>query len=278
MLRTRYYLWAVLAVLLPCLLGMTAMIAQNVSLNIWLQNILAIILFSLAAGFILRFKINWNYKLLLLLCDLLMILPFLQKGIDGVHRWISFGGFSVNISMILLPVVTVSIYHLIQKKQLMLSIISVALIALILSAQPDASQLTGFSMAMILCFINCKLLKSIKIIGSGILLLMTVWSWIHIDSLEPVSYTEGILVILSNISPFLYIVGLAALFLIPVPFIIFTTKYQKVLAICIALYYWGIILSALIGNFPVPMMGYGISPIIGYFIVMILLNNEADAE
>ena len=41
------------------------------------------------------------------------------------------------------------------------------------------------------------------------------------------------------------------------------------MALNIALYYALMTLASFFGNFPVPFMGYGISPILGYYIMMI---------
>lgn len=47
---------------------------------------------------------------------------------------------------------------------------------------------------------------------------------------------------------------------------LFPPKNYKLPSICIGLYFAILLLSTLFGNFPVPLMGYGFSPIIGYFI------------
>lgn len=143
------------------------------------------------------------------------------------------------------------------------------MISLILFFQPDASQLTGFSIAMLLCILNNELPKLSKIFIIVILLMLTVSSWIFLDSLQPVNHTEGILKMLGEVSIWLYILGLISIFLIPIPFLIFSSEKNKIISICIALYYWIIALFSLLGNFPVPIIGYGSSPIIGYFIVLL---------
>ncbi|GFI46463.1 hypothetical protein IMSAGC019_01777 [Lachnospiraceae bacterium] len=44
------------------------------------------------------------------------------------------------------------------------------------------------------------------------------------------------------------------------------------------MYYWLMILSTFIGNFPVPFMGYGISPIFGFYIFLIWFIDEAKIQ
>ncbi|OAT87600.1 hypothetical protein [Candidatus Arthromitus sp. SFB-turkey] len=74
---------------------------------------------------------------------------------------------------------------------------------------------------------------------------------------------------LGEVSIWLYILGLISIFLIPIPFLIFSSEKNKIISICLALYYWIIALFSLLGDFPVPIIGYGSSPIIGYFIVLL---------
>lgn len=41
---------------------------------------------------------------------------------------------------------------------------------------------------------------------------------------------------------------------------------RKVISTSLGLFFFVLILSAILGNFPVPLIGYGSSPIIGYLI------------
>ena len=119
------------------------------------------------------------------------------------------------------------------------------------------------------------------------LLFLSLFSWLHLDPLPPVRYTEGILPILHKQSLALYIAGILSLLWIPVSFLIkgmqmnsFPTakeEHQKPYRrayLGIALYYLCVILSPFFGNFPVPFMGYGASPILGFFLMMLADQEE----
>lgn len=275
MTQNKKYLFSIMSITFPCILGIIAMTANNVPVGIWTQNISIIILLSFITILPARYTertVKLNYKQVVIVSVILLLLPFLQNGGDEVHRWINVFLFSLNISMIVVPITIVAIYNLLRNRQTMFSLISIIVISTILFLQPDASQLTGFSIAILLCLFNAQNLKVTntisKILISGILLVFTVLSWRFLDSLQAVNYVEGIFGMLSNISIALYLLGLIAAVMIPVPFIIFPTQKNNSISLCIALYYWAIILSAFFGNFPIPFMGYGISPIIGYFILL----------
>lgn len=107
------------------------------------------------------------------------------------------------------------------------------------------------------------------------IIFFTFKSWFCLDTLQPVNYTEGILTMLNDLSVLLYIIGIIVLFWIPVYFLISSINKNRNICIGITLYYWLMILSTFMGNFPVPFMGYGISPILGYYIFLIWFIHEA---
>ncbi len=98
----------------------------------------------------------------------------------------------------------------------------------------------------------------------------SVFSWYNLDKLPPVSYVEDIVILTKNISPILFIASIFSLFLLISPFFI-NRSIENKLQISFGVYYALLIISSFFGNFPIMIMGYGISPIIGYFIGLIWL-------
>lgn len=244
MLRTKNYFYSIFFIFFPCLLGVLAMYSNNVAMGIWIRNISAIILMCLISIAILKYMrsdIKLNYKVITSIGIFLLIIPFFQSGNMEVHRWINISAISLNVSM-----------------------------------------LAGFTFAMLFCLFNKENRNNtntiVKIITSLILIIFTVLAWNLSDNLQPVSYTEEILLMLKDISSVLYVLGIISLFLIPIPVIVFSKKSLKTLSFCIALYYWIIVISTFFGDFPVPFMGYGISPIIGYFIVLIFFVKHTEIQ
>lgn len=275
MFQTRDYLLSVLSIAFPCLLGIFAMHTNNVSAAIWLRNISAILLLGITTFLFARYTrhdIKLNAKGTICIAILLLLAAFFEEGIEGVHRWVSISAVSLNVSMAVIPMAIFAIYHLFKSKELMFSVVGILSISLILFFQPDASQLTGFAFAMLFCLFgkdNAKTTSTVsKILICGALAALTLLSWKFLDAIQPVDYIEGILSMLGGISSAFYILGMLAMLLMPVPMIVFSSQNMKGLSVCIAVYYWAITLSTFWGNFPVPFMGYGISPIIGYFVMV----------
>lgn len=141
-------------------------------------------------------------------------------------------------------------------------------IAFLLYLQPDASQLLAFSFPMIVLLLKSDISKIIKSSLWAILVFLTLKSWFCLDTLPPVNYTEGVLTMLHELSVVLYLAGIVTLFWTPVYFLISSMKENRSICMGIAMYYWLMILSTFAGNFPVPFMGYGISPILGFYIFL----------
>jgi len=257
------------------LIGIVGMVGNNVPISISLQNLVATIIFGLMAIVFINKSVRINDEIIIVITLILLLLTLFGNDIDGVQRWIKLGIINVNIAMIVLPITLVASYNLLIKKRVKYALIFIVSIAILLVLQPDASQLMGFSIPIIIILFDKKInINSIlRYVVSLILILLMILSWIFLDKLAPVSYVEGILGLLNNVSPILMVMGVISLILIPLPFIFFPPKEFRRLSIGIGLYYSLIMLSAIFGNFPVPFMGYGISPIIGYWIVFIWYIN-----
>ena len=269
MKHNRRIVYPVLSILIPCALGIIGMVSQNVSISIWIQNLLIVLVLPPACYFISRKDFKINYKAIVLLSAILLGLTFLGPDMQGVHRWIRLPFFALNAAAIVLPITIVALYRLMEEKQFAVSILGIMAIAFLLFLQPDASQLLAFSLPMIILLLRSSISKVKKGCFSVVLLVLTLKTWVCLDNLQPVDYTEGILIMLQDLSVVLYIAGIVALFSMPVYFLIFCKEKSRNICTGIAMYYWLMILSTFIGNFPVPFMGYGISPILGFFAFLI---------
>jgi hypothetical protein len=279
LLRTKNTLLSILSIALPCLLGIVAMAANGISPGIWIRNAAVIALLSLLSFLIPR-PARQDLKLpnTMILCAaiLLLLLPFFQEGVDGVRRWISVSFLSLHVSMLILPVSILALYNLLEEGKAVLFIVGALAISLLLFLQPDASQFTGFSVAIGCCMLQKNHGRAFpsagKAIVCGALFVLSALSWRLSDNLPPVDYVEGVLALLGHVSSVLYLVGLLSLCLIPILLFALSSHPMKAPSLCIALYYASIIAAPLFGSYPVPFMGYGLSPIVGYFIALFCLT------
>lgn len=265
-----------IGIIIPAILiGIVGMIGSGVPISISLQNLIALLIFGLMAVLLIHRNIRYNDQIIIAISLILLLLTLFGDGIDGVNRWIRVVIINVNVAMIVLPITLVALYNILIKNRVNYGLIAIVSIGILLVLQPDASQLMGFSIPIVIILFDKKISINsfIRYVVSLILIFLMISSWIFLDNLAPVSYVEGILGLLNNMSPILLVMGIISLILIPLPFILFPPREFRRLFICIGLYYSLIIISTLFGNFPIPFMGYGISPIIGYYTVLYGVNS-----
>ncbi|MGG7076632.1 cell division protein [Clostridium sardiniense] len=254
------------------IIGVIAMKTAGVSAITFGQNLAYLIIGGLISGYIVsrdtKIKKNSNSILVILITIILLGLTFIDKGIYGIHRWVAIGPIKFYVTSIILPITIIELWNLLQRKKWMSTVVITLLILVILSIQPDASQLTAFSITIIIIFWNKLNRKIVKVIVSGILLILNSLSWIYLDALNPVPYVEQIVSLVGNMGSIWFVLGIISLIILPLPFILFPAKRYKLLSRGIGIYFILILISTIFGNFPVPLMGYGVSPMIGYFIAI----------
>lgn len=272
---------AALLVPIPALLmGAVVMRNNELSCSVYGQNIVSYLLFCLILLFfgvkpVRTIRGNQVKIVILVIGCLAVAFTFLDRGMENVHRWLSFGGFRLYIASIILPCMIIVIGMLLQKKSIFLSAAIALLMVLILARQPDASQLSAFAISttfMIWIYVEHRLWK----IGAAILSVSAIsYSWLHLDSLTAVSHVEDILLLTWDMGIVWFLLGISSLALLLIPFM----RFSKVsmLSRAVGIYYFVIIVSTFLGNFPVPFMGFGISPIIGYLLVLFFLIRQNTA-
>lgn len=262
-----------LMIMLPAVaIGAIAMNHNSIPTLIWAQNVACLAIFGLISFFVISEKFEMGKSkfnsILMIISLILLILTLINPGMDGVHRWVSVGRINFNVSMIVLPIIIIELWKLSQIKDLWVSIVITMSISILLIFQPDASQLTGFAVPMMIMLCSKTDKKSLRVFIVGMLSLLIILSWAFLDSLPAVAYVERIVNLLANMGLVWLAIGVISLVILPIPFIIFPPKNLKLPSIYVGIYFMIIIISTLFGNFPVPLMGYGISPIIGYCIAI----------
>jgi cell division protein FtsW (lipid II flippase) len=251
-------------------IGAAAMYYNKVPTSIWAQNAAYMAIAGLISYFVVLSKpkvrgSKFN-NISILISILFILLTFISTGMEGVHRWVSIGIIRFNVSMIVLPIIIISTWRLLEANQLWTAVITTLAVSILILIQPDASQLTGFAIPMMVMLYNKADRKLLRLFILGVLAVLSILSWVFLDNLPAVAYVEEIVGLLGNMGLSWLVLGVISLVILPVPFILFPPKNLILPSICLGLYFTIILISTLFGNFPVPLMGYGISPIIGYFI------------
>ncbi|WML38474.1 hypothetical protein RCG19_14745 [Neobacillus sp. OS1-2] len=256
------------------IIGILAMISYGVDSSIWIQNIIVWIFGTiLGCAFLIRNKKSYlhqdNFSLTIIIL-LLLVLPFLFDGLDGVHRWVSLGPIRFNVAVIFLPLLIIQLWRLSLKRPIFYTVglTYIALITLLL--HPDASQVTAFACATVVMIWKNITTPMLKILHLALTAIIVILSWLFLDDLAPVPFVEQIIFLVADMGTIWLILGVISLILLLLPF--FLGGKKNVLSLSLGAYYLMMIIATFFGNFPMPIMGYGVSPIIGYSIAITLLN------
>ncbi|MDF2511578.1 MAG: hypothetical protein K0S04_1444 [Herbinix sp.] len=259
-----------ITIMLPSIaIGAFTMYQNHISAMIWMQNVLCFLFFSVISCLLITHKSylsKGRHKEYVLIAMCFLILTFISPGLEGVHRWISFSVLRFNVAMIVLPIILIGLWQALQWKELKFAGIMAMGIILVLFYQPDASQLTGFAVPVMIMLYRRMSSKILRLLVASIFSVFVILSWVYLDTLPPVDYVERILHMVADLGLPLLILGIISLVILPLPFLLFPPKNAELISRIIGFYYTIIIGSTLFGNFPVPLMGYGLSPIIGYVI------------
>ncbi len=250
------------------LIGLFAMYLNDVPTFIFIQNLLCFGVLQLVYFATEKSKVRFNKIepiVYIVICSLSLLLTLINPGTEGVHRWVAVGPVQLYISSIVVPIIIINTWRLLEEDKIKTAIISVICVAVVLTLQPDASMVTAFSVVSTILLWNKinNFSRSICVLFLGGL---TVLTWVFLDVLEPVTYVEGILKLVMDMGILWSVFGVVSLSLTILPFLIFPPNKNKLVSISFGIYFIIIFISNIFGNFPVPLMGYGISPIIGYFI------------
>lgn len=274
MIKNRLDYFIILIVAFPAVvIGAIAMSANNIASINFILNIVCLLIGWLISCYVIYKhskirKSRTNGINIIIFILVLYILTFIDSGMDDVHRWLSIGPINLYISSICGPILIIELWILIKNNNDLLAGVITVIVAVLLVLQPDASQLTAFAIPMMIVLfikINNRKLSYFII---GILIFLVIISWMFLDSLPPVIYVEEILGLVMDMGLAWSILGIISLIILPMPFFFISNENERILSRCIGLYFVIIILTTFFGNFPVPLMGYGISPIISYLMAI----------
>ncbi|PGZ86200.1 FtsW/RodA/SpoVE family cell cycle protein [Bacillus sp. AFS029533] len=262
-----------LVITMPALIiGVLAMINNQVSPSIYGQNILIAIVGGIISFLVLcrdQKSTKKKTNIIVITCILILfLLTFLDKGLHGVHRWIAIGPIRFNIALVFVPLVIIQLSNLIKSKPFWVTFGFSLFFTALLLFQPGASQLTAFTIAISFLLLNLKKNKSVQILFLIVFILLIILSWSHLDQLSSVSYVEDILSLVKKMGIGWLILAVISLLILLMPFFLFPPNSAKPLSFSLGIYFSISILSSFFGNFPVPIIGYGTSPFIGYLIAI----------
>jgi cell division protein FtsW (lipid II flippase) len=261
--------------------GVLTMRMHDVPASVWGQNLAAWIVGTLLCAGIWRPRTRpapsrWA-EVVAGLTLAALAATLLAPGLEGVHRWVALGPLRLHAASILLPSLLVALNALSRARGGWIATLVALGVLLCLFVQPDAAQATAFAAAAGVLLLP-RAGRGAPWLG-GILALAAGLTWMRRDPLAPVPHVEHVVGLAAELGAGWVVAALAALLLLPIPFLLAGRGAENRTGAALGTYVAITLLAPLAGIFPVPVMGYGMSPILGYLAGLgILLRTAAYAE
>jgi cell division protein FtsW (lipid II flippase) len=203
-----------------------------------------------------------------------------NPGQAGVHRWIDIGPVHANVAALLLPAFVVALAALVRDGSW--AWLACAACAVLLILQPDASQATAFAAAVLIVVVRLPVARAIRIGAVVLVSSGAVMAWLRPDPLAPVAEVEGVVGLAYALSPPIAVTAVVALGGAALaPMMVATGPERsaaRTAALALSAYFVFSALTPLFGAFPVPLVGIGVSPVIGFWMGAGLLAAIASRE
>lgn len=205
-----------------------------------------------------------------------LFVPLVAGSDDGPARWLPLGGLRLYLAPLLLP----WILFLLGAARQGASAYTMSVIAVVvaLSLQPDASQLTAFAVAMTALLAAGDRSRLVRVSLLCLVLGAAGVSWRTPETLAPVRYVEGVFAVAAAVSP--WSLGLALVVaLLPVATFAWAARILRSPGVFAVALYWAALFALAPWQVtPVPWLGFGAGPILGFFLVSAAVSGAvADA-
>ncbi len=221
--------------------------AHGIPARAWLPNLAA---WAVGAGFAIALSRTRSQRWWPILAMVGLASTFLSMGMSDVHRWIGLGPIRLNSAELLLPPMIAARSN----------ILFPLAILILLALQPDASQAVAFAGGSIVATATSGASRARRVWTIALFAAAAALSFLRSDTLAPVPEVEGIIGLAAALSP--AIAALAVLTLagaVLAPLLAARSPAAYGLTTYLAL---GALAPAF-GAFPVPLVGMGVSPILG---------------
>ena len=252
-------IWAFcLGSLVAIMVGSAVMAQADIPLGLWIRNPIAWIVTAIIGVFLA--SRGWLGFPVIALCLLVTILSIWGPGQEGVFRWVGAGPVQLNAAALVLPL-AIAVFT---PKRKWLAIPCFLALGTVIARQPDISQLAGIALAGAVLFASAFGwigALAAALIGAG----LATYCLMQPDPLLPVAHVEGIFSLAFEQSQVLGIgmaVSLALACLSPL--LLWRSPDLRWKAVALSAYFAVTALAPLLGAYPVPLAGYGLSFVVGW--------------
>ncbi|MGE0040419.1 MAG: hypothetical protein AB7H88_06460 [Vicinamibacterales bacterium] len=178
-------------------------------------------------------------------------------GIDGVRRWVPAGPLALHAGAIVIP----PLFVMLSRTGAVVSAAAALAVMGILLLQPDAAQAWAFAAGWTVLAVATR--GRAAAIPAAAVVLVAAVTLLRADPLAPVPHVEGSVGL--AVAQGRVWGGASVLALVAPPIVLALTP-DRAAGTTLAAYFACTLVAAALGSFPVPFLGYGVSPILGYYL------------
>lgn len=189
----------------------------------------------------------------------LLATRFLDDGTDGVHRWLSVGPVQLHIGMLLLP----ALLTVHARGDNSASGVSLMACGMTIGHQPDFGMAVALAVAVVTILLVRRNQRDLMLVLAAVLAFPASWSN---DPLQPVPMVEHVLTDSWQWAVWTGPLALIGALILPVTLLVQarTNPALTLPAVTLTGLWLGLLLASLIGHYPVPLLGYGASAVLGW--------------
>ena len=273
--KDRFVISTFIAGVMAGLVGLTYLLVSGAPPSMVIVNGSAIIIGILLASFIkLAARVTDRVVAAIALIGAFILLGTAISGyaIEDARRWLLIGPFFIQTSLILLPLIAICFARV----QNVPTTVAVIVAAFAMAAQPDRAMAGMLFVAVaIVGMMRPNWLSASAALFCAMMFATTL---LLPDRLPAVPFVDHILWSAFDIGLWVGLALWAGCMLLVCP-ILFTPKAERSILHYVFASCWAtLIAAAAMGAYPTPIIGYGASPIIGYFLSLIFLQPATDAH
>ncbi|HYW16821.1 MAG TPA: hypothetical protein VE891_11805 [Allosphingosinicella sp.] len=255
-------------------IGMAYMQAAGAPSRYLLVNLAALVLGAtawLALGGAARSRLAGSGRATLAMSAALLMTAGFGVAAEGASRWVSVGPLTLQVSLILLPVMII----LYARRPDAPGTGGMAVAALALALQPDRAMAGVLAAAMIVVGIENR--RRLPILAASVSAAAFGWTLIRPDSLGATAFVDRVLYTAFDVHPLAgaaVAIGAAAL-VVPAAAGLWKGAGDRSALLAFGACWSAAVAAAALGNCPTPLVGYGGSAVLGYLLSVSLLPGGA---
>ncbi|HJU77475.1 MAG TPA: FtsW/RodA/SpoVE family cell cycle protein [Sphingomicrobium sp.] len=203
------------------------------------------------------------------LAVLLLTTYLLGTAVDGATRWLRLGNITVQPSLVLLPVLTLTYAN----ARNWVGAIGVSLTALVLALQPDRAMSGALAAGVLALAVMRPDSRTLTALSAAIVGFAT--AMVRPDTQGAMPFVDRILVTSFDVHPVAGIAVISGSMILLIPAVIGLRKNRSA-ATSHAVFgavWLALVAAAALGNYPTPLVGYGGSAILGYLLCSVALGS-----